>query len=223
MRIHLAAGFVAVGLCPGTAGADTAEARCDVYPAGSDSATATMPCVFGQRQGHITISRDDGITHDLTPEGDTVGNFRDQDGNTVYRRGDLGETGLIFQFPAESLFLYWGGRAATTGDADNPTAPFDIVEYDATTLLPCRKVEAAEMGSCPAGIARMEDGQASITVEDPDGDQFTVNFMKDIETGEAYVNATNRETEAVLESDSWNVTIDGQQLYQVPLAAITGG
>ena len=49
------------------------------------------------------------------------------------------------------------------------------------------------------------------------GEQFTINFM----TG--YVNATNREAEARLEGDTWLVTIDGSELYEVPLAAIEGG
>jgi hypothetical protein len=38
-----------------------------------------------------------------------------------------------------------------------------------------------------------------------------------------YVNATNREAEATLEGDIWTVTIDGKDVYEVPLAAIEGG
>jgi hypothetical protein len=38
-----------------------------------------------------------------------------------------------------------------------------------------------------------------------------------------YVNATNREIEAVLEDDTWTVTVANGEVYQVPMAAIEGG
>jgi hypothetical protein len=63
----------------------------------------------------------------------------------------------------------------------------------------------------------MEDRQASITIESPLGKQFTLNFM----TG--YVNATGHEVEARLDSDTWTLTLDNGEVYQVPLAAIEGG
>jgi len=63
----------------------------------------------------------------------------------------------------------------------------------------------------------MEDGQGSVVVQSPKGEQFTINFMKD------YVNATNREVQATLEGGTWTVTIDGTEIYQVPISMIEGG
>jgi hypothetical protein len=63
----------------------------------------------------------------------------------------------------------------------------------------------------------MEDGQASIVIQNQLGEQLTIDFMKD------YVNATNRKAEARLEGDTWIVTIDDGDVYEVPLAAIEGG
>ena len=63
----------------------------------------------------------------------------------------------------------------------------------------------------------MDDGQGSVVVQSPKGEQFTINFMKD------YVNAANREAQATLEGDTWTVTIDGTEIYEVPLALIEGG
>ena len=51
----------------------------------------------------------------------------------------------------------------------------------------------------------------------PGGEQFTINFMTD------YVNATNRQAASRLEGDTWIVTINGDEIYEVPLAAIEGG
>jgi len=197
--------------------ADWTQARCDIYPNGEDHTDVMIPCSFGQRQGYITISRDDGVTHDLSPIGDTPGNFKDQDGNRVYRQGGLGDQGLIFRFPEESVYVYWNTAALHPQEGDNDNTPFTTADYDATARLRCRAPGDTGFGSCPAGILRMEDGQASIVVQNQAGEQFTLNFMKD------YVNATNREVKATLEADTWTVTVANGEVYEVPLAAIEGG
>ena len=198
--------------------ADSTEARCDIYPKGSDHASKMIPCTFSQRQGYVTITRDDGVTHILSPEGDTPGNFSDQDGRPVYRQSGLGDQGLIFRCEDESIYVYWNTAALyPQDDEDNWTAPFTTADYDATARLRCRAAGDSEFGSCPAGILRMENGQASIVVQNQLGEQFTINFMKD------YVNATNREAEAQIEDDTWTVTIDGTEVYEVPRALIEGG
>jgi hypothetical protein len=201
--------------------ADSTQARCEIYPKGSDKMETMVPCTFGQRQGYITITRKDGVTYELSPVGDTPGNFRDQDGHDVYRQSGLGEAGLIFRFPKESLFVYWDNAASQPAGADNPTAPFATKyeggQYDATTLLRCKAAGDKEYGNCPAGILRMEGGQASIAVQSQLGKQFTINFMKD------YVNATVGEVRAKLKGDLWTVTRDNGEVYEVPLSAIEGG
>ena len=60
----------AAWLSPGFA--DWTDARCDIYPAGQDHTDIMIPCTFGQRQGYITLTRDDGVTHELSPVGDYV-------------------------------------------------------------------------------------------------------------------------------------------------------
>jgi hypothetical protein len=201
--------------------ADSTQARCELYPKGSDKLEKMVPCTFSQRQGHITITRKDGVTHDLLPVGDTPGNFRDQGGHAVYRQGGLGEAGLIFRFPKESLFVWWDNAASAPAAADNATAPFATKyaggEYDATTLLRCKAAGDKEYGNCPAGILRMEGGQASIVVQSQLGKQFTINFMKD------YVNATVGQVKAKLNGDLWTIIRDNGEVYEVPLSAIEGG
>lgn len=201
----------------GSAAGDWTEARCDIYPKGSDHAEKMIHCTFGQRQGYVTITRKDGVTHELSPIGDVPGNFRDQHGRTVYRQSGLSDQGLIFRFPDESVYVYWNTVALEPANPDHPTWPFTAKAYDATTLLHCRAVGDSKFGVCPAGILRMEDKQASVVVQNQAGEQFTINFMTN------HVNATNREVNARLEGDIWIVTIDGKQVYEVPLAAIEGG
>jgi len=198
--------------------ADSAEARCDIYPKGEDHISAMIPCTFGQRQGNVTITRSDGVTHDLVAVGDDPGNYRDQHGKAVYRQSGLGSAGQIFRFEDESVYVYWDTSALNpVDDKDNWTAPYTTADYDATTRLRCGMTDSVDMGSCPAGILRMEDRQASIVITSPAGEQFTLNFMTD------YVNATSGEVEARMEGDTWIVIINGKERYEVPLAAIEGG
>lgn len=198
--------------------ADSTEARCDIYPRGSDQVSEMILCTFSQRQGYVTLYRGDELMYDLTPVGDNPGNYVDQDGRAAYRQSGLGDQGLIFRMADESIFVYWNTAALyPQDDEDNWTAPFTTADYDATTRLRCRAAGDSEFGSCPAGILRMEDSQASVVVQNQLGEQFTINFMSD------YVNATNREVEAVLEGDTWTVTVANGEVYEVPLAAIEGG
>lgn len=210
---------LAAGVWATNAAADTVEARCDIYPKGEDHTDKMIACTFSQRQGYIAIRRADGVTHDLSPVGDAPGNFRDQNGRAVYRQdGGLGDRGVVFRLPDESVFVYWNTAALKPpADKDNPTAPFTTADYNATTLLRCRAAGSAEFGTCPAGILRMENKQASVVVQNQQGEQFTINFM----TG--YVNATNGEVKAELKGDTWTVTVENGEVYEVPLAAIEGG
>jgi hypothetical protein len=142
--------------------ADSTRARCDIYPAGSDHASASIACTFSQYQGNVYIDRSDGVSHELRPTGEAVGNFIDQSGNAVYRQSGLGGAGLIFRMPAESVYVYWDASslAAAVGE-DNPTAPYTTAEYDATTLLPCSTGNAAHDRHSPAGIRRHHPGDGA--------------------------------------------------------------
>ena len=198
--------------------ADSTAARCDIYARGNDHSSATTACVFSQRQGFISIQRADGVNHHLSPVKQTVGAYTDEQGRPVLRQSGLGDQGLIFRLPDESVYVYWNTGASTTElSVDNPTAPFTTENYDATALLRCRAVDANVFGQCPAGILRMENQQASIVVLGPDGEQFTINFMTD------YINATNRAVEAKLIGDTWVLSFANGEVWEVPVAAIEGG
>ena len=76
MRLQLLALLLSAagGSLPATA--DWTEARCDLYPKGSDRLEKMVPCTFRQRQGAVTITLDDGTSYDLSPVGDAPGNYR---------------------------------------------------------------------------------------------------------------------------------------------------
>ncbi|EED30541.1 conserved hypothetical protein [gamma proteobacterium NOR5-3] len=197
--------------------ADSTDAACEIYPAGADRSDLTVSCRFYQAQGRVVITRADGVEYDFTMQGDTPGNFVDEQGRTVYRQGDLGDQGLIFRLPDESVYVYWNTAMLEPADESNPTWPFTTDYYDATALFRCRLAGAEQFSECPGGILRMGGGEASIVVQSPSGEQFTINVMRD------YVNAANREVDARLKGDTWMLTFANGEVWEIPLAAVEGG
>lgn len=104
--------------------ADTVNAHCDFYPAGSNSISRSTNCTFSQRQGFITIRTQNGQEYDFRPVGDQPGNFVDANGEAVYRQAGLGSDGLIFDMGEERLYVYWDA-APFSGNHTTPYATGD--------------------------------------------------------------------------------------------------
>ena len=122
--IQLATAAAALALLAGcvTTGSEAPAASAASSPAGSDGkfeyrctvadkSTGTsrdMGCDFSQRQGFVRIYLADSAQYDLEPVGDQSGNFRDTIRDVpVYRKSGLGSKGLIFDFPTETISVYW--------------------------------------------------------------------------------------------------------------------
>jgi Periplasmic lysozyme inhibitor of I-type lysozyme len=127
----------------GAARADTVNARCDIYPKGSDTASKVVACNFSQRQGHVAIDRADGVRHELSPQG-AAGNYIDENGRKAIRSKGLGTKGQIFRLAKESIFVYWdtaglpGSVEARLADAKPgmlPAAAPPPVPFDQTLEL----------------------------------------------------------------------------------------
>ncbi len=87
--------------------ANSTLARCDIYKKGKKTVSTSVPCIFSQRQGYISIRRADTVEHELMPQDDGAGHYRDSGGNNVYRKSGLGKYGLIFSFKDELVYVYW--------------------------------------------------------------------------------------------------------------------
>lgn len=121
-----------------TAHADTVDARCDIYPKGSDPASKVVACTFSQRQGFVSIDRADGVRHELRPRRG-AGNYLDQDGKRAIRNAGLGRSGQIYRLAHETVYVYWDtaglpGQSASVASATanarppvalSPPGPFD--------------------------------------------------------------------------------------------------
>ncbi len=97
----------------GIAQANTVQARCVVYPKGSDRAKSSGSCTFSQRQGFVSIQLQNGKRYELSPFGNQPGNYRDQNGKAAYRQAGLGDQGQIYRLVNESIFVYWTNATST--------------------------------------------------------------------------------------------------------------
>jgi hypothetical protein len=104
-----------------TAHADTVDARCDIYPKGSDHASKVVACTFSQRQGFVSIDRADGVRHELSPRRG-AGNYLDQDGKRAIRSAGLGRAGQIYRLAHETVFVYWDTAGLPERSASAPVA-----------------------------------------------------------------------------------------------------
>jgi len=202
--------------------ADWTDARCDIYPRGEDHASASIPCVFSQRQGYITIDRSDGVVHDLSPQGDVPGNFKDAEGKDAYRQSGLGKAGQIFRFADESIYVYWDTAGLPgSNDADSYAAPYNTRKFDATARLPCSLQGQVMTGNdgCAVGINRgPKTGQAVVAIMRSDGVERILQF-----DGDSVISPGKGKIRAQRQSDEWTITIDDIEFYRIPVAVIEGG
>lgn len=92
---------------PLTTVADTVTAYCALASDYRTARSASSNCTFSQRQGFISVRIGHDIQINLSPSGDTAGNYIDHNGFSAYRRSGLGSAGLIFQMHQQFLYVYW--------------------------------------------------------------------------------------------------------------------
>lgn len=114
--------------------ADTVNARCDVYPKGSDRVSWYGACTFSQRQGVVGIQLANGKRYDLVPVGNQPGNYRDQNGRAAYRQAGLGDAGQIYRLANESIYVYWNTGASSPSSGSSSSAGSAVAARGVSTL-----------------------------------------------------------------------------------------
>lgn len=107
---------------------DSLRSRCGYSDSAESTPEAYQACVFSQRQGYISISMAGTTRHEFAPDADIAGNFRDENGEQVYRIAGLGERGQTFQLPEGYLFVLW----------DPPPSRLDCPAGDLSSTKGCR-------------------------------------------------------------------------------------
>lgn len=86
---------------------DSLRSQCGYSSDAVKPPEAYHSCVFSQRQGYITISAGGRASHQFSPDGDTAGTYLNQQGQRVYRKRGLGDSGQLFQLPQKFLYVVW--------------------------------------------------------------------------------------------------------------------
>lgn len=98
--------MVWMGAVPWSAKADTVQARCDVYPKGSDQVSFSGLCFFSQRQGVVGIQLPNGQRYDLLPAGDRPNTYTDLAGQPATRTLLEGR-GHLYCLAQQSIYVFW--------------------------------------------------------------------------------------------------------------------
>ena len=178
------------------ANADTTEVRCDFYPKGEDKASDAGLCTFSQRQGNISIQRQNGRRYEFSPVGDQPGNFVDQSGGAVYRQSGLGDAGVIFRLPEESIYIYWDpapyGNSSNSSNSDTYTPEtYTTVRNSNEIDIQITEGEFRFWGTLKRGETGSfvgSDGQIEVIFNPQDGQVIVINKI----TGTEFYNYYTR-------------------------------
>jgi hypothetical protein len=91
--------------------ADTADANCEVLEEGGTRKGASIPCMFSQRQGYISLDLRNGETYSLAPT-DRHGEYQDQGGHKVVRTATGNSEEFKWEGGKKILLTYSGSLGA---------------------------------------------------------------------------------------------------------------
>ena len=173
LLLAVATAIASVGLSV-AAKADTVQANCVIYSKVEIGKVDTVPCTFSQlRRGIVTIQLSNGKYYFLQSLGKRPGSYLDQKSRVVYRQDALGSKGQIYQFPDESIYLYWITRASTQSQSirltpsETPSRqtadPVQAGSGFALQPSPQSSVSRTTQIPCPVAVAPEEiDGKTTI-------------------------------------------------------------
>jgi hypothetical protein len=95
--------------------------------------------------------------------------------------------------------------------------------YDATGKVPCAQHKGQPMGQCDFGVKRTGNGDASVVITLPDGRKRAIMFKGGRATGVDISQADGGGAFSVQREGDLNMIRVGDERYEIPDAAVTGG
>lgn len=136
--------------------ADSMRCECGFSSSAGERPDTTSSCMFSQRQGFISVRIDGGREFDFSPVGDRPGNYRDQDGNAIYRKSGLGKEGQLFKLPDAYLYVFWNPTRLDCTGTEMATPGHCELSYGAISF----DVQASTGGSI--NQLRIQPGELSV-------------------------------------------------------------
>jgi hypothetical protein len=145
---------------------DTIHSRCGYSSGASTDPGTYQSCTFSQRQGYISISIGEQLSHQLTPDGDIAGTYLDQQGKRVYRKKGLGESGQLFQLPQGFLHVLWDAVPTRFEcKRDELTAPNQCVLGDGNAGFKLHATSGSSLNSLTITPFGLETEHATLSLE----------------------------------------------------------
>ncbi|WP_207714277.1 hypothetical protein [Scytonema sp. UIC 10036] len=126
------------------------NARCSIYPKGSDRASWYGSCTFSQRQGFVGIQLENGHRYELRPTGQP-NKYRDQNGRPAHRE-TVDDLQQAYRLANESIFVTFDG--ASNGQGSGNTV----------NRVPVRQPAAGTSVSQLRDLVGVRAGQAENTI-----------------------------------------------------------
>lgn len=193
--------------------ADTAQARCDVYPRGEDTASSFGTCTFSQQQGDITIRLEDGTTYELSPDPNRADTYIDQRGRTATRENALGMDGTIYRLVDVSIYVYWNESSVQPDTSVALSEP-----RRGGGFIPCSIVQPDYEQSCEASVVFGDPGNAAITLTGFTGNEHHLAILD----GELYSTDINDEVLVQYLDGIYYVNINDEEFFQLDEIIVVG-
>ena len=107
--------------------------------------------------------------------------------------------------------------AGSTAAADNSQ------HYDAKGKVPCAQYKGQPMGQCDFGVTRTGNGNATVVITRPDGRNRTIVFVGARATRADISEADGGAAFSVQREGDLNLIRVGDERYEIPDAAVSGG
>jgi hypothetical protein len=119
------------------------------------------------------------------------------------------------------LEMIVSGRPQATA-ASSATAG-KSAHYDATGKAPCASRKGQPMGQCDFGVTRTGNGDATVVITQPDGRKRTIVFAGGRATGADISQADGNVAFSAQREGDLNLIRVGDERYEIPDAAVSGG
>ena len=199
--------------------------------------------LLGARAGQtmsVTMTTDHGATYfnvlppDSEDEADFVGSTEgnsfsgrlDLDGDwkvRVYMMRSAARRNEAAKYRLEMIISDAGDKSSSLSNGHSGgDALVEGTKYNATGNIPCSMPSGQPVGSCPFGVIRKGNGNATVTVTKPDGRTRAIFFENGKAIGADISQADPGDFGASRESDVTVIHI-GNERYDIPDAVIFGG
>ena len=141
----------------------------------------------------------------------------------VYMMRSAARRNEVAKYRLEMIITDAGDKSSSLGNGHSGgDALVEGTKYNATGNIPCAMLSGQPVGSCPFGVIRKGNGNATVTVTNPDGRSRAIFFENGKAIGADISQADPGDFGASRESDV-TVVLIGNERYDIPDAVIFGG